>query len=122
MEVTFEIKVTIGYDLRNWDTKLFAFDYDCIKEDLEEFVKSEGFVDLVDYVNKNFDDDEQDIIMESTNENTCWCFNIYFDKDEQRRFEQFIVDKYQTQVEKWLLNALTHNSEKSLNDLINYEF
>ena len=128
MEITFEVLVTVGRNMQNQDSKLFTFDYDLEKDDLEDFAKSEDYesgLDLLkDELRPTFSDDDEEMKWleeEYEKENMLFCKNI-FEKSTLRRFREFMVDKYQEQVEEWLLGALTHNSERTLNEMKKYDF
>lgn len=127
MELLFRVRVIVGNDLRNYDIKLFSFDYDIEKADLEEFAKHCGFDNALDLLTTEtsllFGKDSQEVKeIETEYEDYPSGCETYLSKQTLRLFEEFLVRKYQEKVENWLVNVLTHNSEKTLNDLIYYDF
>lgn len=127
MTILFEIPIIVGRDIRNRDTKLFEFDYDIIKEDLDEFAKEEGYANGLELVKDEardlFKEDEEELAEAEDNyEHNAYLLHCYLSKETEKRFAKFIANLYQEKVEMWLLEVLTHNSDKSLNDLIYYDF
>lgn len=125
MEILFNILIKVGSDERNQDTKIFSWDYDVRKEDLEEFATHCGFENALEMLSCNFDpeNDREEIsnIEEDLEKDTFLCEN-YLDDHSKRLFQEFVAKKYQSKVESWLLTVLTHDSDKTLNDLIDYDF
>lgn len=126
MELTFEIKITVG-DNTDWDTQLFVFDYEPSQEEYEEFAKNCGFNNGLEMViacsgfDTNNEDDQEDIevIQDSYERENCSIY-LEHDKHQYRLFQEFLVEKYQKLVECWILHMLTINSDWDLNQIIRY--
>ena len=119
MDITFDIRITIGYDIRNTNKKCFVFDYTPSTQDYEEFAKHTGWDNAYDML-VNGNEELAEEIKSDLENNNCYSLDYYLDKHSQRLFEEFLVEKYQDKVEKWLLGNITSKSEMDLNDILNY--
>lgn len=129
MYLTFEIKITVGYNGLNCDYKLFDLEYETIKQDLEEYAKDEGYQSIEEWLRPFLESDDytEDEIQEilgyiDNSDEYGYGVDLYLPKREVQNLEKFLVKKYQEKVEQWILKVLTSNSDKTLNDLIIYEF
>ena len=129
MYLTFEIKITVGYNGLNYDLKLFDLEYETIKQDLEEYAKDEGYQSIEEWLRPFLESDDytEDEIQEilgyiDNSDEYGYGVDFYLPKREVQNLEKFLVKKYQEKVEQWILKVLTSNSDKTLNDLIIYEF
>ena len=115
MKLTFDVMVFVGSDIRNNDKKFFEVEYEMKKEDLEEFAKSQGFIDFEDLVNRCWQCDNT-----SDLEEKAWYLKnfeegkTYLLESEisvifglENELKDFLVKKYQKQFEKELVERLT---------------
>lgn len=127
MEITFEVSIIIGNNAFNRDTKTYTFDYDIIKDDLDEFATKMGYKNGFEIIKEDskdlFEDDNEEFERAKHDyENATYLVENYFSKSTEKEFANFIARKYQEKFEEWLLQVITHNSDKNLNDLIYYNF
>ena len=132
LDVMFDVRVQVG-DYRNptdYTHKYFSLDYEPNTKDLEEFAKESGYDSALDLLvdemrldmSDKLDQDEIKDIKESLEQHDGFGLDTYLDKKTRQLFSEFISKKYQTKFEAWVLEALTVDSSKDLNDLINYDF
>ena len=126
MYITFEIKITVGNNT-DFDRKYFDLDYEPIKEDLDEYAKEEGYKGVEEWLRafmspEDWTEEEIQEILGCLEKDGSYNVEYLLPKVEIQDLEKFIVKKYQTKVECWILRELTIDSSKDLNDLINYEF
>jgi len=121
MEITFEIQITVGdSESYNHDNKYFTFDYDITRQDIEDFAKFMEYDDALDLLTCG--ETDQDTIDEIKDEleNNVRMVDVYLNNYMRNRFEEWLAEKYQDQVEDYVLSKLTINSERDLNFIINY--
>ena len=112
MELTFDVMVFVGSDIRNNDKKFFEVEYEAKKEDLEEFAKSQGFNSFTHLVDECWGDDDIDAkkqYLRDFEEGKTFLLeaeiSVIFGLE--RELKDFLVKKYQKQFEKQLVERLT---------------
>ena len=117
MELTFVIKITVGYDIRNCTKQCFTLDYEPSNQDYEEFAKKCGWNNALDFLSSGNEEFTEEIKLDLKN-NNCSCLDYYLDKHSCKLFEEFLVDKYQDKFEEWLVEENLTLKEDDLNDIL----
>lgn len=122
MTLTFGVRLTIGNDLRNQTTVYFGLYYEPSRNDYEEYAKYGGWNNALELLSCDYDegDEEIEIIKEQLESDNSYCLDIYLDKRSHKLFEEFLVEKYQEKVERYLRDKIEIDLDKDLNDILNY--
>ena len=130
MDISFDIRIAVGSRKKPTDTDTFSFtfEYDLEEEDLEEFAKEQGYesgLKLVEeLVNEQYEGDQEELELarKRYEEGDLYLLELQFDKHTEEEFKKFMVNKYQEDVEGFVLYNLTLSSDKSLNQMKQYDF
>lgn len=128
MEITFDVRIAVGIESPFVDTLLFSFDYDLEEEDLNEYAKELGFENgfelLKNEMLETFDEDDEEIslLKEMFDKKQFFSIEYEMNKSTLEDFKRFMKNKYQKDVDHFILNNLTNRSEKTFNEMKQYDF
>ena len=115
MELTFDAWITVGKEDYDYIQKRVIVDYNLTKEDLEEFVKEQGFSNSTDYFMEYIDEGSEKENKKYFNEfikpyleEKCYMLESEIDvtcKDE-KSLENFLIEKYEDKFNDLLLKKI----------------
>lgn len=128
MEITFDVRIAVGTESPCVDTLSFSFDYDLEEEDLNEYAKElgyeNGFYLVKSEMLETFDEEDEEIslLKEMFDKKQFFAIECEMQKSTLEDFKRFMKNKYQKDVDYFILGNLTSRSEKTLNEMKRYDF